>query len=86
MFSGSARSLTKGDFLKAYLVMFLCRCIQTTCTNPSYPVLPYLAMSPENSSCFGLVLDRGGGRHCHDVFSKVEVGLVGGSVALLLIT
>ena len=56
------------------------------CTNNSYPVIPYLAMSPENSSCFGLILDRGGGgEHCHDVFSKVEVGLVIVSIALLLI-
>ena len=61
MFSSSARSLTKGEFLKVYLVMFLCRCIQTMCTNPIYPAMPYLAMSPENSSCFGLILDRGGG-------------------------
>ena len=45
MFSGSARSLTKGEFLKVYLVIILCRCIETTCTNPSYPRIPYLALS-----------------------------------------
>ena len=83
MFSSSARSLTKGEFLKVYLVMFLCRCIETTCTNPSYPAIPYLAMSPENSSCFGLILDRRGRCHCHNVFSKVEVGSVVVSIALL---
>jgi hypothetical protein len=60
MFSSSARSLTKGEFLKVYLVMFLCCCIKTICTNPSHLVIPYLAMSLENSSCFGLILDRGG--------------------------
>ena len=79
------RSLTKGEFLKVYLVMFLCHCIETTRTNPSYPAIPYLTMSPEkNSSRFGLILDRGGRRHCHDVFSKVEVGSVVVSVALLI--
>ena len=75
MCSSSARSLTKGKFLKVYLVMFLCRCIKTMRTNPSYPAIPYLGMSPENSSCFGLISDGGGKRHCHDVFSKLEVGL-----------
>ena len=84
MCSGSARSLTKGEFLKVYLANFLCRCIETTCTNPSYPAIPYLAMSPENSSCFGLISDMGGGRHCHDVFSKVEVGSVVVSVVVLI--
>jgi hypothetical protein len=54
-------------------------------TNPSYPAIPYLAMSPENSSCFGLILDRGGGRHCHNVFRKVEVGSVVVSISLLII-
>jgi hypothetical protein len=44
----SMRSLTKGEFLKEYLVMFLCRCIETTRTNPSYLAIPYLTMSPEN--------------------------------------
>ena len=29
MCSGSARSLPKGEFLKMYLVIFLCRCIKT---------------------------------------------------------
>ncbi len=52
-------------------------------TNPSYLGISYLAMSPENSSCFGLILDRGGGHHCHDVFRKLEVGLVVVSVVLL---
>ena len=51
----------KGEFLKVYRVMFLCHCIETTHTNPSYPAIPYLAMSPENSSCFGLISDGGGG-------------------------
>ncbi len=59
--SGSACLLTKGKFLKIYLVLFLCRCIKTTRTNPSYPLIQYLAMSPEFSSCFGLISDRGGG-------------------------
>ncbi len=85
MCSGSARSLTKGEFLKIYLVLFLCRCIETTQTNPSYLVIPCLAMSPENSSCFGLISDGGGGRHWHDVFRKVDVGSVVVSVALLTI-
>ena len=67
MCSGSACSLTKGEFLKLYLVMFLCHCIKTMCTNPSYPAIPYLVMLLENSSCFGLILD-GGGRHCQNVF------------------
>ncbi len=52
-------------------------------TNPSYPGIPYLAMSPENSSCFGLISDGGGRRHYHNVFSKVEVGLVVVRVALV---
>ncbi len=64
---------------------FLCRCIETMRTNPSYPVLPYLAMLPEYSSCFGLILDRGGGHHWHDVLRKVYVGWVVGSVALLIL-
>ena len=75
MCSGSACSLTKGKFLKVYLVMFLCCCMETTRTNPSYPVIPYLGMLPENSSHFGLISDGGGKRRCHDVFSKLEVGL-----------
>ena len=60
MCCGLARSLTKGEFLKVYLVIFLCRCIETTCANHSYPEIPYLAMLPENSSCFGLISDRVG--------------------------
>ncbi len=84
MCSGSARSLTKGEFLKVYLAIFLCHCIETTCTNPSYLAISYLAMSPEKSSCFGLISDMGGGRHCHNVISKVEVGLVVVSVAVLI--
>jgi hypothetical protein len=48
--------------------------------------MPYLAMLPDISSCFDLILDRGGGgRHCQDVFSKVEVGSAVVSVALLII-
>ncbi len=74
MCSGSEPSLTKSDLLKIYLVFFLCCCIETTCTNPIYPAIPYSAMSPENSSCIGLISDRGRGRHWHDVFSKLEVG------------
>jgi hypothetical protein len=85
MCSSLARSLTNGEFLKIYLVIFLRGCIKTTCTNPIYPAIPYLEMSPDNSSCFGLILDRGGGRHCHNVFSKVEVGSVVVRVLLLLI-
>ncbi len=68
MCNGSARSLTKGKFLKVILVMFLCRCIETTRTNPGYPAIPYLGMSPENSPRFSLISDGGGKRHCHDVF------------------
>ena len=85
MCSGSARLLTKGEFLKIYLVPFLCHCIETACTNPSYPALPYLGMLPKYSSFFGLILDRGGGRHCHNVFRNVEVGLVVISIALLIL-
>jgi hypothetical protein len=39
----------------------LCCCIETVCTNPSYTTIPYLVMLPENSSYFGLILDRGEG-------------------------
>jgi hypothetical protein len=54
--------------------------------NPSYPAISYLAMSPVNSSCFGLILDGGGGGcHCHKVFRKLEVGLVVVSITLLII-
>jgi hypothetical protein len=43
-------------------------------------------MSPKYSSCFGLIFgEREGGRHCHDVFRKVEVGSVVVSKALLII-
>ncbi len=85
MCSGSVRSLTKGEFLKIYLVLFLCRCIETMRTNPIYPALPYFSISPKYSSCFCLILDRGGGgRHCHNVIRKVEVGSVVVSVAFLL--
>jgi hypothetical protein len=85
MCNGLARSLTKGEFLKVYLVIFLCCCIKTTCTNPSYLVIPYLAMLPENSSCFRPDFGQGGGHHCHNVFSKVEIDSVVVSVVLLLI-
>ncbi len=86
MCSSSEPSLTKGEFLKLYLVICLCRCIETTRTTPIYPAIPYLVMSPENSSCFGLLLDRGRGRHCHDVFSKLEERFtVVVSIALLII-
>jgi hypothetical protein len=84
MCSGSACSLAKGEFLKIRLGIFLCHCIETMRTNPIYPVIPYLVMLPEISSCFSLISDRGG-RHCHDVFSKVEVGSVVVRVALLII-
>ena len=74
MCGDSAPSLTKGEFLKIYLMIFVCRCIETTRTNPIYLAIPYLAMSPENSSCFGLISGKERGFHCHDVFSKLEVG------------
>jgi hypothetical protein len=83
MCSGSVHLLTKGEFLKIYHVLFLCHCIKTTRANPSYSVLPYLALLPRYSSCFSLILDRGGGHHCHNVFRKVEVGSVVVSIALL---
>jgi hypothetical protein len=55
-------------------------------TNPSYPAISYLAMSPENSSCFWPDFGQGGGgEHCHDDFRKLEVGLVIVCVALLKI-
>jgi hypothetical protein len=69
MCSGSARSLTKGKFLKVYLMMFLCRFIETLRTNPSYPAIPYLGMSSENSSRFGLISDGGGGSAIVTMFS-----------------
>ena len=49
----------KVSFFKIHLVIFLCRCIKTTHTNPIYLAIPYLAMSPENSSCFGRISDGG---------------------------
>jgi hypothetical protein len=53
-------------------------------TNPSYPAISYLVMLPENSPYFGLIFGQGGaGHHCHDVFRKLEVGLVVVSVALI---
>ncbi len=84
MCSHSACLLTKVEFLKIYLVLLLCRCIEMTCTNSSYPSILYLAMPPKYSSCFGLISDRGGGRHCNDVFRKRKrLGLLL-AVALLI--
>ena len=85
MCSSSACSLNKGEFLKSISCFLLCHCIETMRTNPSYPGIPYLAMLRENSSCLGLISERGGVRHCHDVSRNEEVGSAGVSVALLII-
>jgi hypothetical protein len=36
-------------------------CIKTTRTDPCYSVISFLPMSPKSSSCFGMILDEGGG-------------------------
>ncbi len=42
------------------------RCIKMMRTDPCYSVIFFLPMSPESSSCFGMILDEGGGHHrCH---------------------
>jgi hypothetical protein len=80
MSSSSARLLSKGEFLKVYHMMFFCHYIEMMCTNnPSY-----LDVAGE-LILFWLDFGQGGGCHFHDVFSKVEVGSVVVSVALLLI-
>ena len=45
-------------------------------TDPSYPPIFFLPMPPESSSCFGMILDEGGGgRNGYDV-------VIGGAKAL----
>ena len=59
MCSVSARSLTKGEFLKVYLVIFLFPFIETMCANPSYPVILFGNVAGE-LILFRLISDRGG--------------------------
>jgi hypothetical protein len=61
--------ITSDQHTRGHKVSFGCddscffrgHCIKTTCTDPCYSVIFFLPMSPESSSCFGMISDEGGG-------------------------
>ncbi len=74
----SASSQTKGKFFELILMIFLGRCAVTMRTMRSYLENIFLQKSHLFLSCFGVISDRGMGRHGGHVFG-IEEG-VGGIV------
>jgi len=59
-YSADRRALgQKVCFFSEYLCFFLGRCIESTRTDPSYPPIYFSLVSPESSSCFGMISDEG---------------------------
>ncbi len=56
------------------LCFFCGRCMETTRTDPCYLVIFFLPMSPESSSCFGMISDEGGGAPSSPCYRMIEVG------------
>ena len=48
-------------FFSEYLCFIFGRWVESTRTDPSYPLIHFLPMPPESSSCFGMISDEGGG-------------------------
>ena len=64
-------------FFSEYLCFLFGRCVESTRTDPRYPPIYFLPMLPESSSCFGMVLDEGGGgpsRIEYDSIPKISFG------------
>ena len=69
---GSASSRTKCEFLSLLLTLFLGRCVGTKRTNHSCQKIIFLPLSEHFSSCFDLISNRGGRRHCLVGFRRGE--------------
>ena len=48
-------------FFSEYLCFIFGRWVESTRTDPSYPLIHFLPMPPESSSCLGMISDEGGG-------------------------
>ena len=47
-------------FVSEYLCFLCGRCVESTRTDPSYPLIFFSPMPPMSSSCFGMISDEGG--------------------------
>ncbi len=57
----AALARRKVCFLSDYLCFLFGRCVESTRTDTSYPPIYYFPMLLKSSSCFGMILDKGGG-------------------------
>ena len=67
LFASARRSRgQKVSFLCYFIVLLLFRWFDATRIDPSYPPILFFPRPPQYSSCFSLILDRGGGcAMCH---------------------
>jgi hypothetical protein len=75
--------LTKGMFLSEYTCFFIIRGVESTRTSHSCTLIFFLPMYPMSSSCFDLILDKGGGHHGLHVCVR---SVVGSLLSLLTLT
>ena len=65
------------------MCFFIIRCVESTRTNHSCTLIFFLPMYPMSSSCFDMILDKGGERHGHHVCVR---SVVGSLLSLLTLT
>ena len=65
------------------MCFFIIRCVESTRTNHRCTLIFFLPMYPMSSSCFDMILDKGGGRHGHHVCVR---SVVGSLLSLLTLT
>ena len=63
-------------FFSEYLCFLFGRCVNSMRTDPSYPPMYFLPMPPESSTCFGMILNEGGGEHHGQVVVGGKEGVV----------
>ena len=56
------------------MCFFIIRCVESTRTNHSCTLIFFLPMYPMSSSCFDMILDKGGERHGHHVCVRSGLG------------